>query len=62
MNTSAFRHFGELYRAAFAERDPEKKSLLLSEVKRTIELSDERRQPRSEKKEPRRDAIATQTA
>ena len=62
MNTSVFRNFGELYRAAFAERDPEKKSLLLTEVKRTIEQSDERRQPRSEKKEPHRDAVMIQIA
>jgi hypothetical protein len=31
-----FRDFGELYNAAFAERDPEKKLNLLSEVRRVI--------------------------
>jgi hypothetical protein len=31
-----FRDFGELYNAAFAERDPEKKLMLLSEVRRVI--------------------------
>lgn len=32
-----FEDFGQLYRAALAEGDPEKKSLLLKEVQRALE-------------------------
>lgn len=62
MNSDRFQHFGELYRAAFAERDPEKKSMLLSEVKRTIEQSDDKRQSRSDKRVSLLEAAETQTA
>jgi hypothetical protein len=37
-----FKDFSELYRAAFAEQDPEKKDLLLREVQKAI---DDREQP-----------------
>lgn len=37
-----FKDFSELYRAAFAEQDPEKKGLLLREVQKAI---DDREQP-----------------
>jgi hypothetical protein len=37
MNYGRFTNFGELYRAAFAERDPMKKQLFLREVKNTID-------------------------
>ena len=50
MNITQFRNFGELYRAAFAERDPDKKSLLLTEVKKNIEQWEQKLQPRGEKK------------
>jgi hypothetical protein len=33
---SANADFGSLYRAAFAERDPEKKLLLLSQVQKVV--------------------------
>jgi hypothetical protein len=33
MSTSRFDNFGDLYRAAFAENDPEIKQLLLADVK-----------------------------
>jgi hypothetical protein len=39
---SPFKDFSELYRAAFAEQDPEKKGLLLREVQKAI---DDREQP-----------------
>lgn len=35
MNRDA-TNFGELYRAAFAERDPQRKCILLGEVQRVI--------------------------
>jgi hypothetical protein len=34
--------FGALYRSAFAERDPEKKQMLLSQVQRAISDSEEK--------------------
>ncbi len=37
MNYGQFANFGELYRAAFAERDPIKKQLFLTEVKNAID-------------------------
>ena len=37
-----YKDFSELYRAAFAEQDPEKKGLLLREVQKAI---DDREQP-----------------
>ena len=37
-----FKDFSELYRAAFAEQDPERKGLLLREVQKAI---DDREQP-----------------
>ena len=39
MNDRQFANFGELYRAAFAERDPIKKQLFLREVKDAIDRS-----------------------
>jgi len=36
MVSSMFEDFGRLYRAAFAECDPEKKSRLLSEVQQAL--------------------------
>lgn len=33
--------FGTLYRAAFAERDPEKKQILLSQVQKAISSSEQ---------------------
>jgi len=33
--------FGSLYRAAFAERDPEKKQILLSQVQKAISSSEQ---------------------
>jgi hypothetical protein len=35
---SAHTDFGSLYRAAFAERDPDKKLVLLSQVQKEIKL------------------------
>ena len=32
-----YTHFGELYRSAFAERDPEKKLELLGQVRQAID-------------------------
>jgi hypothetical protein len=37
MSTYSFNNFGDLYRAAFAERDPEIKQLLLADVKRALD-------------------------
>jgi hypothetical protein len=37
MSTSQFDNFGDLYRAAFAENDPEIKQLLLAHVKRALD-------------------------
>lgn len=38
MNASkAFADFGDLYRAAFSEADPERKQQLLSDVKRALD-------------------------
>ncbi len=39
MTRDTFADFGRLYRAALAERDPQKKQLLLSEVQRVISHS-----------------------
>jgi hypothetical protein len=33
--------FGTLYRSAFAERDPERKQMLLSQVQRAITISEQ---------------------
>jgi len=62
MTSDTFRNFGELYRAAFAERDPERKSLLLREVQRTIERWDEPPQGWGEKKRPEAQSHATRVA
>jgi hypothetical protein len=35
--TTGFKSFSELYRAAFAESDPERKNLLLSQVKKALD-------------------------
>ena len=35
--TRAFANFGDLYRAAFSEADPERKQQLLSDVKRALD-------------------------
>jgi hypothetical protein len=37
MTYGDFKDFGELYRAAFAERDPETKALRLSEVRKALD-------------------------
>jgi hypothetical protein len=37
MKSNQFKDFGELYRAAYAEADQQKKSLLLREVCKAIE-------------------------
>ena len=37
MSTSRFDNFGELYRAAFAENDPEIKQLLLADLKNALD-------------------------
>ena len=37
MSTSQFDNFGDLYRAAFAENDPEIKQLLLAHVKHALD-------------------------
>ena len=37
MSTSHFDNFGDLYRAAFAENDPEIKQLLLAHVKHALD-------------------------
>jgi hypothetical protein len=37
MKSDEFRGFAELYRAAYAEADQEKKSILLREVRKAIE-------------------------
>jgi hypothetical protein len=39
MSFTRFNHFGELYRAALAETDEQKKSKLLQEVERIIASS-----------------------
>ena len=62
MTSDTFRNFGELYRAAFAERDPERKSLLLREVQQTIERWDEPPQAWGEKKRPETQSHATRVA
>jgi hypothetical protein len=36
--SSKFSDFGDLYRAAFAETDPETKQVLLAEVKRALDM------------------------
>jgi hypothetical protein len=41
MNDRRFANFGELYRAAFAERDPIKKQIYLREVKDAIDRCSE---------------------
>ena len=38
MQQKQFTDFGELYRAAYAERDSSRKLVLLHEVQKTIEL------------------------
>ena len=38
MTIQDFDNFGDLYRAAFAESDPEIKQILLSDVKRALDL------------------------
>ena len=35
--TRAYANFGDLYRAAFSESDPERKQQLLSDVKRALD-------------------------
>jgi len=42
MEQDNFRDFGELYRAAFAERDPTRKLVLLHEVQKRIDQWEER--------------------
>jgi hypothetical protein len=37
MSTNRFNNFGELYRAAYAEPDPEIKQLLLADVKQALD-------------------------
>jgi hypothetical protein len=37
MSTSRFDNFGELYRAAFAENNPEIKQLLLADVQNVLD-------------------------
>ena len=37
MKNAEFRTFGDLYRAAYAEANPERKMFLLSEVKRALD-------------------------
>jgi hypothetical protein len=37
MSTGRFDNFGELYRAAFAENNPEIKQLLLADVKNALD-------------------------
>jgi hypothetical protein len=37
MSNTGFKSFSELYRAAFAEPDPEKQLALLSEVKKALD-------------------------
>jgi hypothetical protein len=39
MSFTTFNHFGELYRAAFAETDEQQKSKLLQEAERIISSS-----------------------
>ena len=46
MPANQFRDFAELYRAAFAEADAERKRILLREVSKAIERSIE--EPREE--------------
>ena len=36
-STRAYANFGDLYRAAFSEADPERKQQLLSDVKRALD-------------------------
>ena len=54
MAHSTFDNFGDLYRAAFAEQDPEKKLFLLSEVRKAIEKWEQQasRSPLAEKPKP----------
>jgi hypothetical protein len=51
MSQSSIHDFGKLYRAAFAERDVEKKSKLLREVQQVLQVwqQSEERQPASRK-------------
>ena len=51
MSQSSIHDFGNLYRAAFAERDVEKKSKLLREVQQVLQVwqQSEERQPASRK-------------
>ncbi len=44
MKTVQFQDFGQLYRAAFAESDPEMKFHLLQEVQKAIHAADRRQQ------------------
>ena len=37
MKDPQFRSFGDLYRAAYAESNPERKALLLSQVRKALE-------------------------
>lgn len=37
MTDTRFKDFGQLYKAAFAEREPERKLLLLNQVRRALE-------------------------
>jgi len=37
MKSAEFRTFGDLYRAAYAEPNPERKMFLLSEVRRVLD-------------------------
>jgi hypothetical protein len=37
MKDAQFRSFGDLYRAAYAESNPERKALLLSQVRRALD-------------------------
>jgi len=37
MSTHRFQNFGQLYRAAYAETNPELKQILLSDVKRVLD-------------------------
>jgi hypothetical protein len=62
MTSDRFRDFAELYRAAFAERNAEKKSVLLSAVQNTIDQWEQRADVWAEKKLPQFESANTQVA
>jgi hypothetical protein len=58
MNQNICRDFGGLYRAAFAERDPERKLHLLREVQHVLHVWQQQEDPQSVQRKP----VASATA